>query len=105
MTRKISELAKIIRSKNASPFITTYDLFCEDERDYKRIKESGKFTKSNLAKILKVDEKKILGLYFFDEVLGIKITIIKQGDIASGDLLCGDIFGMQQYVPLKDMQI
>ncbi|MBW1691882.1 MAG: DUF4387 family protein, partial [Deltaproteobacteria bacterium] len=98
-------LAKIIRSKNASPFITTYDLFCEDERDYKRIKESGKFTKSNLAKILKVDEKKILGLYFFDEVLGIKITIIKQGDIASGDLLCGDIFGMQQYVPLKDMQI
>ena len=103
--KKISDLASVIRSKNAGPFLTTYDLFCDKKENYSLIKESKKLNKKLLSKVLKVAENKILGIYFFDDVLGIKITIVKQRNIASGDLFCGDIFGMQQYIPLRDIEI
>lgn len=103
--KKLSDLAKVIRSKNAGPFITTYDIFFDEEENYDLVKRSRRLDNDQLSKVLNVSENKILGVYFFDDVLGIKITIVKQGDIASGDLFCGDTFGMQQYIPLRDIVI
>lgn len=103
--KKLSDLASIIRSKNAGPFLTTYDVFCDKKENYSLIKKSKQLNKRLLSRILNVSQDKILGIYFFDDVLGIKITIVKQGDIASGDLFCGDILGMQQYIPLRDIKI
>lgn len=103
--KKLSDLATVIRSKNAGPFLTTCDIFFEKKEYYYLVKKLKVLDKKPISRVLKVDEKKILGVYFFDDILGVKITLVKQGDIASGDLLCGDIFGMQQYIPLMELLI
>lgn len=102
---KLSGLAKVFRSKNAGPFLTTIDIFSEKDEHYRAIKESGVLTKPEISKVFKIPEEDVLGIYFYDEVRGIKITIVKPGHVASGDINCTDTLGMQQYIPLKDLSI
>ena len=102
---KLSELAKIFRSKNAGPFLTTIDIFCEEDKHYAAIKSSGVINVTEVSKLFKIPEKDVLGIYFYDDVKGIKITIVKPGHVVSGDITCADTLGMQQYIPLKNLMV
>lgn len=102
---KLSEISKILRSKNAGPFLTTIDIFCENNEHYEAIKKSGVLNKTEVSKVFKIPNKDVLGVYFYDEVKGIKITIVKPGHVVSGDIKCADTLGMQQYIPLRDISI
>ena len=50
-------------------------------------------------------EEDVLGVFFYNQVKGIKITMVKPGHVVSGDIKCADTLGMQQYIPLKDIAI
>src|ERR1700674_4503712 len=41
---KLAELASLIRSKNAGPFILTFDIMFPDDESYLRVKNSGVLT-------------------------------------------------------------
>ena len=102
---KLSELATILRSKNAGPFLTTIDIFCEEDKHYAAIKDSGIINKGEISNLFKISEKDVLGVYFYDDVRGIKITMVKPGGVVSGDITCADTLGMQQYIPLRDVLV
>jgi len=102
---RLSDLVSILRSKNAGPFLTTIDIFCENDKHYETIKKSGIINQSEISKLFKIPEKDVLGIYFYDSVKGIKITMVKPGHVASGDIACTDTLGMQQYIPLKHLMI
>ena len=51
---KLMDLATVIRSKNASPFITTLDLFFEDQENYLKVKSSGVLTETLIADLYKM---------------------------------------------------
>lgn len=104
-TVKLAEIAKVLRSKNAGPFLTTCDLFFEEDEHYRAVKKSGILKKSEVSKVFNIPEEDVLGVFFYDEARGIKITMIKPGHVASGDINCADTLGMQQYIPLKDLSI
>ena len=40
-TRRLIELARVIRSKNAGPFELTFDIMFADAEIYERVKRSG----------------------------------------------------------------
>ena len=102
---KLWELAIVLRSKNAGPFVTTFDLFFEDQKQYQRVKNSGVLSKLFISKLYKLDEQEVEGIYFVDSVKGIKISIVKPANMTSGDSHCRDLFGSQQHPPLMDIEI
>lgn len=99
----IMQLAKIIRSKNAGPFMTTLDIFFENRESYERVKRF--LTVEMIARLYNIPVKDMIGIFHLDVAMGIKITMMKPGDVASGDQDCSDIFGASQHVPLKTLEV
>jgi len=105
MTVPLSSLCRVFRSKNASPFLTTIDLFFDDKSRYDRVKNSGALAPAAIAARLRIPVPSVLGIHSQDEAMGIKITVIKLGAHASGDPESADVFGAQQYIPLLDLPV
>ena len=102
---KLYEMATILRSKNAGPFRTTFDMFFDDDDRYQRVKDSGILTKELIARLYSIRPQEVFGIFFVDMARGIKITIPKPVDMASGDPRCRDLFGAQQHIPLMDIEV
>lgn len=102
---KLCELATVLRSKNAGPFRTTFDLFFDDDETYQKVRDSGVLTKELIAKLYDMRPQDVHGIFFVDTARGIKITIPKPVDMASGAPRCRDLFGAQQHMPLMDIEI
>lgn len=102
---RLDELATVLRSKNAGPFMTTFDIFFDSDDAYLRVKSSGIIDEELVAKLYNISVTEVVGVFFVDGARGIKITILKPSGIASGDTSCTDIYGAQQYIPLLNIQI
>jgi hypothetical protein len=104
MTKKnvtMSDLATVIRSKNAGPFLLTLDIFFNDEEIFCKVRDSGVITRELIAKAYRVKESDIQELTFFDPVAALKITMTRWvGSAAPGDT---DVFGAQQHVPIMNL--
>lgn len=102
---KLCELATVLRSKNAGPFRTTFDIFFATEDSYLRVKNSEALTKEYIAALYQIASQDVYGIFYVDAARGIKITIEKPLDMASGDAHCRDLFGAQQHIPLLSVEI
>jgi hypothetical protein len=51
---KLGELARLIRSKNAGPFVLTIDVMFDKEEDFERVRRSGVLTADTIAKIYRL---------------------------------------------------
>ena len=102
---KLCELATVLRSKNAGPFKTTFDLFFDDDETYQKVRDSGVLTKELIAELYDITPQDVYGIFFVDAARGIKITVPKPIDMASGDPHCRDLFGAQQHIPLMNIEI
>ena len=100
---KLKDIVKIVRSKNAGPFKLTIDLFFDDKDKYLLVKNSKTITKRKIAKIYRIPEENVEGIFFVDNVLGIKVTIIKK--TASDEIYATDVYGAQQHIPIMDLTI
>ena len=100
---RLYDLAKVIRSKNSGPFQTTLDVLFDDEKIYKKIKESGLITRKHIAMLYKMEESRIQEIVFFDTALGFKITYDRS--ISSGTCGDRDVYGVQQHAPLAQMKV
>jgi hypothetical protein len=100
---KLKDLATVIRSKNASPFVTTLDVFFASRENYETVKASGVLTKELLAKLYKLPLDSVLGVWFVDDCQGIKMSILKH--VPSDHPLAADLYGAQQNAPLLDVEI
>ena len=98
----LSELAHIVRSKNAGPFHLTFDILFEDPASYRRVKESGVINVPNIVRMYGVPEKGIT-IYYYDAACAVKFTFPRP--IPAGDFADTDIYGAQQHGPLLDLQI
>jgi hypothetical protein len=102
---KLHELATVLRSKSAGPFMNTMDIFFDRDELYKRVRDSGVLTKELIAELYKIRPEDVRGIYFVDQVRGIKITVPKPSNVASGDPQCRDLYGASFYIPLLDINI
>lgn len=100
-TIKLSEMATVIRSKNAGPFLLTLDVFFKDEDSFARIRDSGEITRKVIAETYHIQENDIYEVMFFEPAAVLKVTLKRLVSSASpGD---SDVFGAQQHVPLMNL--
>ena len=102
-TKKLYQLAKTIRSKNAGVDRITFDIIFNEEANYLLVKKSKVLTVDSVARIFNVSIDRICDFVEYDPAFAIKFTI--QRKRPSGSPGEGDIFGCQQYPPLLDIEI
>ena len=98
----LGDLAKLIRSKNAGPFILTFDIMFDDEASYRRVIDAGVITRGTFARLYSVPVDDIT-LVQHDAALAIKISMPRP--IFQGALADSDTYGGQQYGPLVELDI
>ena len=59
--KKLYELAKLIRSKNAGPFVVTMDILFPDHDMYQRVLESGALDRARVAALYHIDDRGAAG--------------------------------------------
>ena len=96
------DLCSLIRSKNAGPFVLTFDLMFSSQRNYERAKRSQPLTKRLLAQTYAQREDDIT-LVYHDHALAIKASMPRP--VFQGELQDGDCYGGQQYVPLLQIEV
>lgn len=101
--KKLSDLAKTIRSKNAGTDKITFDVIFRESDAYELVKRSGALTRDTVAAVLRIDPQRITDFVEYDPAYAIKFTILR--DRPSGSPGDGDIFGAQQYAPFLDLEI
>ena len=102
-TKKLSDLAKTIRSKNAGTDKITFDIIFRERNSYELVKRSGVINKAAMARLYGIDAARITDFVEFDPAYAIKFTFLRERPSGSpGD---PDIFGSQQYAPLLDIEI
>ena len=98
----IGELAKLVRSKNAGPFVMTIDIMFADQKTYDTVKSSGILNRQMVSKIYNMSENQ--GQFFeVDNCYAFKISIPRpnfQGDIKDSDSHAG-----QQYAPFIEIEV
>ena len=93
-TKKLSEIAKTIRSKNAGVDKITFDVIFADRTNYDLVRRSGLLSRAALCRVFGIPESRITDYVEFDPALAIKFTMFRT--ISSGSPGDADIFGSQQ---------
>jgi hypothetical protein len=71
----MSELARIIRSKNSGPFELTLDIMFDDSTTYERVKAADVLTNATMKRLYHLKDSDILVNMYFDPALAWKCTI------------------------------
>ena len=102
-TKKLSELAGTIRSKNAGVNQISFDIIFYNRENYEKVKKSGVLTKESVAKLYNIRQERISNLVEVDSANAVKFTIRRT--VPSGSPGESDIFGSQHYSPLLDVEV
>jgi len=98
----LGKLARLIRSKNAGPFMLTIDIIFENKENYNKVIESKNFNVKKIGQLYRINESEIT-LIKCEEINAIKISFKRL--VSSGDLGDTDVFGGQQHGPLVSIEI
>ncbi len=101
---KLKDIAKIIRSKNASPFAITFDVMFEEQKLYDRFKESNALSREKICELYEIVPDGILEYVYYDQARALKFTLLRR-NWPHGSVNERDTFGAQQYVPLFDVEV
>jgi hypothetical protein len=102
-TVQIKDIAKIVRSKNAGPFLFTFDIIFEDFDIYKKVKDSKVINPILIAELYNLPKDYKISTFELDPANAIKITFPRP--IPSGSVGDTDVCGAQQHAPLYDIEI
>ena len=102
-SRRLSELAKTVRSKNAGVDLITFDVIFADRETYDRVKRARVLTRESVCALYRIAPERLADFVEFDPANAIKFTIYRLRP--SGSAGDPDIFGAQQYAPLLDVEV
>ena len=100
---KLSDLATVIRSKNAGPFELTFDVLFANHDDFKRIVSSKVLSATAFADLFCISVSDVIAVVEFEPALAIKVTIKRIR--SSGAFGETDVYGAQQHAPLLSLEI
>lgn len=98
----LGRLAKLIRSKNAGPFVLTIDIMFDNPEAFEHVVASGIINKRLVAELYGLDEEAI-DVYVVRAAYALKVSMPRP--IPSGGISDSDIFGGQQYAPLVELEV
>jgi hypothetical protein len=104
----LSDVCRVLRSKNAGPYEITMDAIFDTESAYQSVKTSNLLSRANVARALEVSEEDIVWMGFSDAALAFKVTIprFRGGKMTSaGSFMENDVHGSQQHMGLGSMML
>jgi hypothetical protein len=97
----LSELARIVRSKNAGPFVLTIDVVLPSRECLYEV--SRQLTRDAIARAYGVKPEDVLGIVVYEPAVAIKINLRRR--VAAGEPGDTDVYGAQQHVPLLQLEV
>jgi Domain of unknown function (DUF4387) len=102
-TVPLTDLAAVIRSKNAGPYELTVDILFKNRDDYEFMKEINYFDRKLFARLYGIGVDKIIALVYFDPASAIKCTMVRP--VISGSPGDSDVYGAQQHAPILGLKV
>jgi hypothetical protein len=99
---KLSEAAKVMRSKNAGPLKLTLDLMFEDAATYEKAAQAPALSASAIAPLYGLDAAQV-EVIAYRPALAIKVVMDRTA--VSGSPGDRDVYGAQQHAPLLETEI
>src|SRR5690606_15213866 len=100
---RLGDIAKVVRSKNAGPFIMTFDVLFDSEQTLERIRAGGRLTRDSVAAAYGVSPSAILDFDYYPFARAVKFSIRRP--VPSGSAGDTDVYGAQQHVPLLELDV
>lgn len=100
--KRLVDLAAVLRSKNAGPFLVTIDVLFDSDDEYQMVVSSGVMAPSTLAPRLRLEPVDV-DVIPYPLARAIKITIPRLH--SAGSPQDTDVYGAQQHAPLLDIEI
>jgi hypothetical protein len=94
---RLGDCSKLLRSKNAGPFMLTMDILFHDMASFERVRLSGLLEPGRVARLYGVDPE-VVKVFLVPDVLAIKISFPRP--IPSGGEADNDIYGCQYMAKL-----
>ncbi len=101
--KKLTDLARVIRSKNAGPFELTLDILLERRADYEAIRDRRLIDEELIARLYGVPRDQVLNVVYFDPSAAVKANLKRS--VPSGGPGDSDVYGAQQHGPLLDLEL
>jgi len=98
----LSDYARLIRSKNAGPFLLTFDVIFDNSDSFRKIQQSGALSTKAFASMYRCDESQVK-FYECENALAFKFTIPRP--TVQGVFGDPDLHGGQQYAPLMNLPV
>ena len=99
--KTLSEMAEVIRSKNAGPFVVTFDILFNTKDDFEAVRKAGLVSRAKVCELYNVSDNELLGFEFYPFANAIKFSI--QRPVSAGGPGDADAYGAQQHAPLLDL--
>jgi len=103
MPSKLIDEVQFLFSKNAGPYLVTFDAVFATEDAYRRVRDSGVFTRERVAELYRVPVERIVSMHAYDAGRVLKFTMIRE--VSSGDFGDRSVFGSQLWAPLISLEI
>lgn len=100
---KLSDIARVIRSKNAGPFLFTFDIIFADLETLERVERTGSLTREIVAGLYGVTADEIVDFAYYPMARAVKFSIYRP--LPSGARFDTDVYGAQQHAPLLTLPI
>jgi len=101
-TVPLGRLAKLIRSKNAGPFMLTVDVLFDDAATFGAVVDANAIDLATMSDVFGVSEADIQ-IHVVPPALAIKVSLPRP--VPSGAVEDGDVFGGQQFAPLVELPV
>ncbi|MGB8267983.1 MAG: DUF4387 domain-containing protein [Candidatus Velthaea sp.] len=98
----LGELAALIRSKNAGPFVLTFDILFASDEAFARARAANVLDAALFARLYRCPERNVRA-FVCPNARAFKFSIPRP--VVQGDLGDGDLHGGQQFAPLIDIPI
>ena len=100
---RLYDLATVMRSKNAGPYLITIDMLFQHSSHVDRVLASANFTSCVIAQLYDLEEHDVQ-IHAYRPASAIKVTL-PRGHTSAGSALDRDIYGAQQYFPLAAQDV
>ncbi len=98
----LRELCRVIRSKNAGPFIFTFDIMFRDAEAFGLAKAAGHLDRAAVARAYGISPNEVLSFEWHGFANAVKFSIRRE--VASGGVGDSDVYGAQQHAPLLELR-
>ena len=90
----VTQLAKLVRSKNAGPFVVSLDLVFSDAATYEAVRASGAVTRETIAMLYRLPLERVHEVIEYPAANALKINLVREHP--AGTFGERDLYGSQQ---------